>query len=81
MSGGNARRTATVRHAQVRHEEKGTKTHQIRDVDLNDLALAALIAQKPHSFMQGPDAVIFCSPEGKRWLSERRCVRRSLSPA
>jgi integrase len=66
------RRTATVRHAQVRHEEKGTKTHQVRDVDLTDLALAALIAQMPHSLMRGPDTVIFCSPGGKRWLSERR---------
>ena len=43
----------------MRHEEKGTKTHQVRDVDLNDLALVALIDQKPHSFMRGPDAVIF----------------------
>jgi hypothetical protein len=32
---------------------KGTKTHQVRDIDLNDLAMAALTAQKAHSFMKG----------------------------
>ena len=64
----------------MRHEEKGTKTHQVRDVDLNDLALVALIDQKPHSFMRGPDAVIFCSPEGSAGCPSGGCMWRSLSP-
>jgi len=75
------RRIAQVSRAQVRHREKGTKTHQVRDVDLSDLALAALVAQKAHTFMRGPDVAIFCDPKGERWLSERRLREDFFHPA
>lgn len=73
--------TATVQRAQVRHVQKGTKTHQVREVDLNDMAMATLRAQKAVSFMRGPNAVIFCDPEGKPWLSERRLREQFFQPA
>lgn len=66
------RKTAHVRRAQVRHETKGTKTHRERNVDLNSLAMAALMSQKAFTFMRGPNELIFCSPEGEPWLSERK---------
>jgi integrase len=73
-------KTAQVSRAQVRKFEKGTKTHQVRQVDLNDLALSALIAQKPTSFMRGSDAVIFCAPDGSRWQDERLLRERFFRP-
>jgi integrase len=73
--------TAQVSRAQVRHKEKGTKTHQVRDVDLSDLAMSALVAQKPRTFLKGPDEPIFCDPAGERWLSERRLREDFFHPA
>jgi integrase len=75
------RRTVTVSRAYVRHQDKGTKTHNVRDVDLNDMAIAALTAMKPHTFMKGPNSPVFCSPEGKPWLSERRQREDFFHPA
>lgn len=74
------RKTATVSRALVRHQEKDTKTHKVREVDLNPLALAALLAQKAHTFMKGLNEPIFCSPEGERWLSERRLRKDFFQP-
>jgi integrase len=73
-------RTIQVRRALVRHQTKGTKTHSVRDVDLNDLAHAALIRQKQHTFMRGPNEPIFSCPEGKPWLSERRLREQFFQP-
>jgi integrase len=75
------RRTVTVSRAHVRHQEKGTKTHNVRDVDLNDMAVAALTRQKVATFMKGPNAHVFCSPESKPWLSERRLREDYFHPA
>jgi integrase len=75
------RRTVTVSRAHVRHQDKGTKTHNVRDVDLNDLAVAALTRQKVATFMKGINAHIFCSPESKPWLSERRLREDYFHPA
>jgi len=75
------RRTVTISRAQVRHKEKGTKTHNVRDVDLNDLAVAALTRQKAATFMKGTNAQVFCSPEGEAWLSERRLREDYFHPA
>ena len=75
------RKIAHVSRAQVRHVEKDTKTHQARDADLNGLAIAALIAQKAHTFMRGANEAIFCSPEGERWLSERRLREDHFQPS
>jgi integrase len=74
------RKIAHVSRAQVRHVQKDTKTHQARDVDLNGLALAALYAQKSHTFMKGINEQIFCSPEGEPWLSERRLREDFFQP-
>lgn len=67
-----AARTAQVKRAIVRHKVKGTKTHQVRDVDLNDLAMEALLAQKAHTFLRGDDHPVFCDVDGAPWLSERK---------
>lgn len=75
------RRTVTVSRAHVRHKEKDTKTHNVRDVDLNDLAVAALNRQKAATFMRGTNARVFCSPEGEPWLSERRLREDYFHPA
>lgn len=75
------RRTVTVCRAHVRHEDKGTKTHNVRDVDLNDLAIAALTAMKQFTFMRGGKAQIFCTPEGAPWGSERRQREDFFHPA
>lgn len=75
------RQTVTVSRAHVRHQDKGTKTHKIREVDLNDLALAALTRQKAATFMKGLSANVFSSPEGKPWLSERRLREDFFHPA
>jgi integrase len=51
-------------------EREGSKTHAERDVDLVPMALAALEALKPHTFMKGGD--IFESPvTGRPWHDER----------
>jgi integrase len=71
----------TVSRAHVRHQEKGTKTHKVRDVDLNDMAVAALTRQKAATFMRGVNARVFCSPEGEPWLSERRLREDFFHPA
>jgi integrase len=75
------RRTVTVSRAHVRHQEKDTKTHNVRDVDLNDLAVAALTRQKAATFLKGTNAKVFCSPEGEPWLSERRLREDFFHPA
>lgn len=74
------RRTVSISRAQVRHAEKGTKTHQVREVDLTDLAMGALIAQKAISFMRGHKAAIFCDVDGSPWLSERRLREQFFQP-
>ncbi len=67
------RRTVRVDVAVVRHEDKGTKTHRVRDVDLSDRAIGALQRQKAFTFLRGPDEPIFCDPVTlKSWRSERK---------
>lgn len=74
------RRTVAISRAQVRHAEKDTKTHQVREVDLTDMAMGALLSQKAVSFMRGHKAAIFCDLEGKPWLSERRLREQFFQP-
>ncbi|HEV2562335.1 MAG TPA: DUF3596 domain-containing protein [Rhizomicrobium sp.] len=66
------RRSVKVSNALVRHKVKDTKTHTVRDVDLNDRAIAALAVMKKHTFMRGPNEPIFCDPEGRPWTSDRK---------
>lgn len=42
-----------VQRAKVRGQIKGTKTAQVRDVELNDKALSALVTQKAETFLAG----------------------------
>jgi integrase len=75
------RRTARVERARVSGEVKGTKTSTIRDVDLSDPALAALKRQKAHTFLLGPDAEVFNSPQtGKPWPDLQVQRRRYFTP-
>jgi integrase len=70
-----------VQRARVLWEEKGTKTHTIRDVDLSDRALDVLRRQKPFTFMRGSDHAIFCNPiSGKPWGDEQRQRRAYFQP-
>ncbi len=64
-------RSVKISTARVRHRIKDTKTHTVRNVDLNDRALAALTAMKSHTFMRGPNEPIFADPEGRPWTSDR----------
>ena len=44
------------------------------------MAVAALTRQKVATFMKGPNAHVFCSPESKPWLSERRLRENYFHP-
>lgn len=64
--------TVTVRRALVLDEIKATKTDRVRDVDLSERAIAALVRQKAHTFLKGADHPIFEHPEtGRPWSDER----------
>jgi len=52
--------TLRVQRAKVRGEIKGTKTNEIRDVELNSHAMAALTRQKTETFLE--DGFIFKHP-------------------
>lgn len=71
-----------IHRAQVDGEEKDTKTSTIREVDLNDRALAALKRQKVHTFMKDPDGVIFRNPNtGNPWSGEQVQRKRYFKPS
>ncbi len=74
--------TILVDTAQVLGQEKDTKTHRARHVDLNDRALAALQRQKVHTFMKGAEAHVFNNPtSGRGWEDERTQWRLYWVPA
>jgi integrase len=74
-------RTIKVCGAWVLGAEKVTKTNRVRFVDLTTFALAALVRQKAETFMRGPAAQIFCTPEGTAWPNEKRQRLRFFQPA
>lgn len=58
-----------VSEAQVRGQRKGTKTNHARTVRLNSQALAALTAQKAHTYLKGDE--VFQDPRtGRPWATE-----------
>lgn len=65
-------KSARIDAARVRHKIKGTKTHSVRDVDLNDRALAALRAMKEKTFLKGANEIVFADPTGRPWTSDRK---------
>ena len=76
------RKKLRVSRARVDGEEKGTKTHTIRDIDLGERALATLTRQKVFTFMKGPEAEIFENPRtGKPWADPQLQRRKHWSPA
>lgn len=75
------RRKIKIHRAQVDGEEKDTKTSTIREIDLNDYALAALKRQKAHTFMMDPDGVVFRNPKtGRPWAGEQVQRKRYFKP-
>lgn len=76
-------RRGTVRIAEVlvRGEDKArTKTNRVRDVQLNSLALAALTAQKAHTFLAGEH--VWLDPRyGTPWTEERAFRRSYWTPS
>ncbi|HVT23013.1 MAG TPA: site-specific integrase [Rhizomicrobium sp.] len=64
--------TAQIAAARVRHKVKGTKTHSVRLVDLNERAMAALQVMKAHTFLKGLNEPIFADPAGRPWTSDRK---------
>ena len=76
------RETLRVQRALVKAEIKDTKTSSIRDVDLNDRALAVLKRQKVFSLMRGPNTPIFLNPLTNRsWPDEKQQRERYFLPA
>lgn len=76
------RRTVKIHRAVVDGEEKDTKTSTIREIDLNDRALAAFQRQKTHTFMVDPDGVVFRNPNtGNAWSGEQVQRKRYFKPA
>jgi len=64
--------TARVSKAKTRGQEKDTKTHTVRDVDLTPRAVAALKAMKPFTFMKGDATPVFCHPAtGEPWTNDQ----------
>jgi integrase len=70
-------RKARIDRNQVAGVEKGPKTEAgVRDIDLNDEATAALIAQKPASFIANEH--VFLNPRtGQAWTTDAQ-VRKTL---
>ena len=70
---------ALVDAARVDWEDKGTKTSQVREVDLNDAAMAVLRRQKAFTFLRGEE--VFHNPNtGKPWADEQVQRRRYWNP-
>jgi integrase len=72
--------TIRVERARSAGEEKDTKTSSVRDVELNRMALNAIIGQKAHTFLA--NEYIFHVPgENRAWPDERTQRRRYWIPA
>lgn len=73
------RKTITVRRAHVASETKGTKTGLVRNVLLNDRALAVLQRQKQHTFMSGKE--IFHNPVTMQaWSDDKQQREKYFAP-
>ena len=75
------RHTVKVANARVRHQVKDTKTHHVREVDLNDRAMAALAVMKKHTFLKGTNEPIFADAAGRPWTSDRKQREEYFYPA
>jgi integrase len=76
------RRKAKIETATVLGEDKDTKTHQVRYVDLSARAIEALERMKPFTFMLGSEARIFINPNtGAPWSGNQVQRRLYWTPA
>lgn len=65
--------TARIDSARTRRRNKGTKTSTIREVELTPMAMEALVAMKPFTFLKGEDEPVFCHPAtGRPWVCDKR---------
>lgn len=66
------KKVARIDVARTAHgDEKPTKTHVARDIDLNSKAWEAIEAMRPYTALKGEDAHVFENPRtGKPWASE-----------
>lgn len=62
-----------IQRAKVLKQYKGTKTSQIRDVELNSLAMAALQRHKAHGFLAG--GTVFLHPRIREPFNDDKPVR------
>jgi integrase len=75
------KKTIRIQRANVMGEEKDTKTHTVRDVELCDRALAALKRQRKHTFIRG-QVEIFDNPlTHKAWADDQSQRRGYFHPA
>lgn len=68
---------ARIDTAKVNGKEKGTKTSQVRDVDLTDAAVAVLRRQKAFTFLRGSDHVVFENPRTEEAWNDDRSQRQA----
>jgi integrase len=69
--------TAVIHEALVRGKHKeSTKTDEVRTVRLNSMALAAITAQKEHTFLKG--GRVFHDPRYAKEWDDERAFRRSF---
>lgn len=57
-------RKARIEAARVRSIDKGTKTHKLRDIDLQTRAYEALMRQKKFTFLNSDSGFVFHNPHG-----------------
>lgn len=76
-------RTASVAFAITRRKKHDTKSHRVRTVDLTALAMAALEAMKPITFMAGQgEQPIFINPVTRRpWCNDEKQRKHHFKPA
>jgi integrase len=72
-------RTLRVTAARVRGQDKGTKTHQVRDIELIDQAWAALQRQRAATQLVG-DAIFLDPLTGHPWKSTEHLVQHYWRP-
>jgi len=75
------RKKAMISRAQVDYEEKGTKTHRVREIDLSRRALAVLARQRQHTFMKATGYVFENPNTGRPWAGVQAQLRCFWNPA
>jgi integrase len=75
------RKTLHITNARVLNQDKDTKTHKGRVIDLSEGAMHALRTMKKHTFMRGVNEPIFCDPiTGQAWPRIRELNTNYFQP-